>query len=234
MASKRVYESIRQLNTNGSLSLPNARALVKQYGAYAVENTVETIQKRGDIRNPAGFLRKMLASRYSFMTEDSLTVAEIYAAERAFLVTREINPKRALSWQNACDLARQYGQVAVENAIKILRQRNVRNPAGLMVRLLRSEPTLASVHNSQPDEPFVEHVYNTLRQMNPQHALSRKMVRRLVAARGRQAVTDALHRIKQHGNVQNPAGLLVTMLRAQDLVRKQRPKRQTTRGNNSG
>jgi hypothetical protein len=233
-AARRAYENMRQLDTQCTLSLTNARALVTQYGAYAVENTVETIQKRGDVRNPAGFLTKMLASRYGFMTEDSLTIAEIYAAERAFLVTHEINPKCALRWQKACDLARQHGQFAIENAIKILRQRNVKNPAGFIVKLLRSEPALASVQGGVPDEQFVEHVYNTLRQMNPQRALSRKMVRRIVAARGRQAVTDALHRIKQNGNVQNPAGFLVTMLRAQDVVRKQRPKRQTTRDNDSG
>jgi hypothetical protein len=232
--ARRVYDIIKQFNTSSTLSLANARALVTQYGAYAVENMVTVIQNRSDVRNTGGFLTQMLEAQHGFMTEDSLTIAEIYAAERAFLVTHEINPQRALSWQNACDLARQYGQVAIENAIKLLRQRNVKNPAGFMVRLLRSEPALASVHNSQPDEQFVEHVYNTLRQMNPQRALSRKMVRRIVAARGRQAVTDALHRIKLHGNVQNPAGLLVTMLRAQDLVRKQRPKRQPTRGNNSG
>jgi hypothetical protein len=175
----------------------------------------------------------MLEEQHGNMSEDSLTIAEIYVAERAFLVTREINPQRALSWQKACDLARQYGQVAIENAIKVLRQRNVKNPAGFMVRLLRSEPTLASVHNGQPDEAFVEHVYNTLRQMNPQRALSRKMVRRLVAARGRQAVADALHRLNQHGNVQNPAGFLVTILRAQDVVRKQHSKRQATNGSDS-
>jgi hypothetical protein len=225
-AARRVYDSMAQLDTQRTLSLANARALVTQYGAYAVESVVGAVQKRSDVRNPAGFLTRMLESQYGFMAEDSLTIAEIYAAERAFLVIREINPKRALSWQNACDLARQYGQVAIENAIKILRQRNVKNPAGFIVKLLRSEPALASVHHSQPDEQFVEHVYNTLRQMNPQRALSRNLVRRLVTARGRQAVTDALHRIKQHGNVQNPAGFLVTMLRAQQIVRKQRPKHQ--------
>jgi hypothetical protein len=233
-AARRVYENMSQIDTRHTLSLANARALVTQYGAYAVENMVERVEKRSDIRNPAGFLTNMLATHYGFMREDSLTIAEIYAAERAFLVTREINPRRALSWQNACDLARQYGQVAIENAIKILRQRNVKNPAGFMVRLLRTEPALAAVYDSQPDEQFVEHVYNTLRQMNPQHALGRNLVRRIVAARGRQAVSDALHRIKQYGNVQNPAGFLVTILHAQDIVRKQRPKRQSAKRNNAG
>ncbi len=233
-AARRVYDRMGQLDTKRTLSLANARALITEYGAYAVENIVEVMQKRSDVRNPAGFFTGMLESQYGFMTEDSLTIAEIYAAEQAFLVTREINPKRALSWQNACNLARQYGQVAIENAIKILRQRNVKNPAGFIVKLLRSEPALASVHNGVPDEQFVEHVYNTLRQMNPQRALSRKLVRRIVAARGRQAVTDALHRIKQHGNVQNPAGFLVIILRAQDVVRKQRPKRQASKSGDLG
>jgi hypothetical protein len=208
------------LDTGRTLSLANARALVVQYGAYTVENMVETIKNRGDVRNPAGFLTEILASRYGFMTDESLTVAEIYAAERAFIVTREINPQRALRWKNACNLARDYGQAAVENAIKILRQRNVKNPAGLLIRLLRSEPGLASAHMNTPDDAFVEHVYNTLRQINPQRALSRNMIRRIFAARGRQAVTEALRHVKQRGSVQNPAGYLVTLLHAQHIVRK--------------
>jgi hypothetical protein len=225
-AARRVYQNVSQLDSRRTLSLANARSLVIQYGELAVENMVNTMEQRGNIRNPAGFLTRMLASQYGFMTEDSLTIAEIYAAERAFLVTRELNPRCALSWPNACKLAREYGQVAIENAIKLLCQRPVKNPAGYLVKLLRSEPSLASFAYNQTDRQFIEHVYTTLRQMNPQRALSRKLVQRLVAARGRQAVSDALHLIKQRGNVQNPAGFLITLLRAQDVVRK--PKSQTS------
>jgi hypothetical protein len=221
MAARRIYESMGQLDSKRALSLANARALVTNYGEMAVENTIVCVQTRHNVRNPVGLVMKLLARQYSFMTEDGLTLAEIYAAELAFRVTREINTEHALSWPTACKLAHQYGQVAIERAIMTLRKRQVKNPAGFLVKLLRSDSSLADPHAGPPDQQFVEYVFNTLRQMNPQHALSRKMIHRLVTARGRQAVTDALHLIKQRGNVQNPAGFLVTLLRAQGIVRKQ-------------
>ena len=220
VAAQRVYQSMRQLDSKRTLSLVNARALVTTYGEMAVENLITQIKTRDNVRNPVGLLTQLLTQKYGFMTEDGLTIAEIYVAELAFRVTCEINPQRALSWPNACKLARQFGQVAIERAVMILRKRQVNNPAGFLIKLLKSDPSLGNPHAGTPDEQFVEHVYHTLRQMNPQHALSRKLVYRLVAARGRQAVTDAVHLIKQRGNVQNPAGLLVTLLRAQDVVRK--------------
>ncbi len=219
-AARRVYDSMGPLDNKQTLSLANARSLVTNYGELAVENLIAHIQTRANVRNPVGLLTRLLSRQYAFMTDDELTIAEIYVAELAFRVTREINPERALSWVNACKLARQYGQVAIERAVMTLRKRQVKNPAGFLIKLLKSDPSLANPHAGPPDQQFVEHVYNTLRQMNPQRALSRKLVYRLVAARGRQAVSDALHLIKQRGNVQNPAGFLVTLLRAQDVVRK--------------
>jgi hypothetical protein len=221
-AAQRIYHNMGQLDSKWSLSLTNARALVTTYGEMAVENLIVRIQTRDNVRNPVGLLTRLLSRQYAFMGEEKLTIAEIYVAELAFRVTCEINPEKAISWQNACKLARQYGQVAIERAVTILRKRQVNNPAGFLIKILKTDPSLGNPHAVTPDQQFVEHVYHTLRQMNPQRALSRKLVYRLIAARGRQAVTDALHIIKQRGNVQNPAGFLVILLRAQDVVRKQK------------
>jgi hypothetical protein len=218
--ARRVYDNVGQLDGKRILSLANARALVTDYGEVAVENTLAYIKTRDNIRHPVGLLKRLLSQKYGFMTDEALTIAEIYVAELAFRVTREINPGRALSWPNACKLARQYGQIAIERAVMTLRERQVENPAGFLIKLLESDPSLGNPHAGKPNEQFVEYVYNTLRQMNPQKALSRKLVYRLIAARGHQAVTNAMHLIKQRGNVQNPAGFLVTVLRAHDVMRK--------------
>lgn len=67
MAAARVYRRVRELGTREgtTFSMWTARRLADQYGAEQVQRSLQVVESRGNIQNPAGFIVSYLRSEAS-------------------------------------------------------------------------------------------------------------------------------------------------------------------------
>jgi hypothetical protein len=116
-----------------------AQALVEQYGTEAVNRVLRQMRAESDIRNPVGYVIHSLRRNHHPSQPTSVKTKK-EATQRLFEAVRKYNPDRALSQTKARELVREYGIGAVMEALHILQSRQqVRNPAGFVITVLRSE-----------------------------------------------------------------------------------------------
>ncbi len=72
-----------------------------------------------------------------------------------------------------------------------------------------------TAHNTQVDDTLLDRIYRTLRQRNPQRAMSRKRINQLIEHYGGALLERALVVLRSKSDIRNPSGFLIGWLRYQ-------------------
>ena len=76
-------EATRSRGAQGALAYATARQLLREHGAAALRRALRLLQRRRDIRNPAGFVVSLIRDNRSAAREQRLSQEEWLAALRA-------------------------------------------------------------------------------------------------------------------------------------------------------